>query len=33
MDNIAIELDKPAIEVMKHNLVGILEGAIRNSNA
>ena len=33
MDNISVELDKPAIELLKHNLVGILEGAIRNSNA
>ena len=33
MDLLGAELNKPANSIYKHNLVGLLESAIRSSNA
>ena len=32
MDNLSRELDQPAHLIYKHNLIGIIEGALRSSN-
>jgi gamma-tubulin complex component 3 len=32
MDSMVDQLNNPANEIYKHNLIGLLEGALRNSN-